>query len=1472
MQIHLSRAARCDAGDAWEMRIFSKSSRDSTYERACVHAAILGGLGLDPAASTTAFHTQSSRGKVPPRYAANITDSIRRVQKALASNMNGLEANQSILSGLTIEQDIIVEAEMVPWDAGAECIAPFYAIEQIKTSLGGPWNFLYHAKRYKAAAACEHPQVSTGQVEQRLASLAPSDLVTRIQQDIADDVILGCEIGDPNEALAARLRSHPQGPFVLTPRELPDRQGDLRKQAIEYQVPSQTATQSTVVSDSTSVGPLHLAVVFFDVLRVDGVTLVQAPYRARRELLSRLVRHIPSHSMLSHAVFLDLATGRQRSTEVSQSASEDDGLGLHSLPTHTIDRLPLTAREAALAAITMSAYPVHPSQSDAVRRCMTLDRPGPVPSEGIDALESIFAESMSQRDEGLVLKSMDAPYMSGSLAHGSRSGHIWACRRNRSFSVADAKALGEDVAPELWDKNDAVCSTPSQRCPQPHPGSWVKLKPDYVGIGDSLDLVVIGASTNRKRSAELGLASGTLVNLHLGALRRRRTQPKSFTDCSNHIPFQKTKVHSWFSCMWGLGAAELARFTERVNSGSLASMPYPCQPRSEGHPPRGTTSASNGRHEDTITDELDYILTFDSGHERPEILLRTPLLVEVLGAGFQKVRTSSKANTLFLGQPLAKRWVLRWPRITRILYPPSDKSWEQAVEMTEIKILAKFALRASRKSGLQKGLLASNADRCNQRMQHGRAGPGSDCPNPAVLTASEHKRLLENIGRLTLARGQGLSSRFCPSKQAAHRRLLAELRVQSSHQVLCSRKTLYNRVSRWVDLLRSKPKIIYEHALEHSKILPNGGRVPSAHKPSYALVPSYQTTAMSPDTDRNDLPTVHSTSSATGHISKPPETAISDRRAVPALAEHGASLRTGQPVPVQNMGSAPVSSSRPSDAQLAPRLRRRFNPLTTEKPLSICQVSSSHPLSDENMLAVRPMKSRGRKRKQQTLPADPTFEPQELEADLSMESGTQFVAAESLRGMLLTERHAGLVRELSRPRVNLKRLANQTAVRPSFGCLPLDVWRGHVNRTRFPQVAPGAGHQPSALPTPLKTPIRAKGAVFMTSAHVPAIEPANNPSSPASNTEQWPKGPAPFTKLPSVPSRESKCARSQNSAKVVEPSSPQPPFALSTSVQYPASGMDSRSIPSTMPRPSSARIPEGPKRRCHLTPCLSETLVHLFLPHTTLPFDTQGIDIDPADQSLSNPANIDLAVRTFERAFHPTQTCLTLDTLLQTLNGIWGRAHHLSTLLPPAYSCMRYPRYNEVIGPPQTRSYRTGIIFVHQQRLAAEPAVAQKLFERLSPLPTSYVSERYTAIPPTPHTMSSPSPVARFRCHVPLQSGACERPTPVPARHARRLSQSAHEQQTASALRQLNQAKQELCPGTAFYPGSLPGVSGVVVLDWHYMSYVRLLMDLCAAECGSGGTSTCPSSPSLRHLDRGCTCCRHLDMLVQHVILPPYPQ
>lgn len=65
-------------------------------------------------------------------------------------------------------------------------------------------------------------------------------------------------------------------------------------------------SQQSLVSNASDGGTRHLALVFFDVLLLDGVSLLSFPYSERRHILERTIRLFPGYAMLAERTSIDM--------------------------------------------------------------------------------------------------------------------------------------------------------------------------------------------------------------------------------------------------------------------------------------------------------------------------------------------------------------------------------------------------------------------------------------------------------------------------------------------------------------------------------------------------------------------------------------------------------------------------------------------------------------------------------------------------------------------------------------------------------------------------------------------------------------------------------------------------------------------------------------------------------------------------------------------------------------------------------------------------------------------------------------------------------------------------------------------------------------------------------------------------------------------------------------------------------------
>ena len=65
-------------------------------------------------------------------------------------------------------------------------------------------------------------------------------------------------------------------------------------------------SQQSLVSNGSDSGTRHLALVFFDVLLLDGVSLLPLPYSHRRNILEEAIRVLPGYAMLAERTCIDM--------------------------------------------------------------------------------------------------------------------------------------------------------------------------------------------------------------------------------------------------------------------------------------------------------------------------------------------------------------------------------------------------------------------------------------------------------------------------------------------------------------------------------------------------------------------------------------------------------------------------------------------------------------------------------------------------------------------------------------------------------------------------------------------------------------------------------------------------------------------------------------------------------------------------------------------------------------------------------------------------------------------------------------------------------------------------------------------------------------------------------------------------------------------------------------------------------------
>ncbi|KAL4248499.1 ATP-dependent DNA ligase family protein [Abortiporus biennis] len=112
------------------------------------------------------------------------------------------------------------------------------------------------------------------------------------------------------------------------------------------QIESQDYSQCSLASNGSNEGDRHLALVFFDILFLDGVSLLSTPYSRRRFLLESVINLIPRYAMLANRTAIDLpptqpmddAEDKMRHVFASLIANSEEGAVLKADEARYIER------------------------------------------------------------------------------------------------------------------------------------------------------------------------------------------------------------------------------------------------------------------------------------------------------------------------------------------------------------------------------------------------------------------------------------------------------------------------------------------------------------------------------------------------------------------------------------------------------------------------------------------------------------------------------------------------------------------------------------------------------------------------------------------------------------------------------------------------------------------------------------------------------------------------------------------------------------------------------------------------------------------------------------------------------------------------------------------------------------------------------------------------------------------------------
>ncbi|KAL4967206.1 ATP dependent DNA ligase domain protein [Aspergillus stella-maris] len=216
-------------------------------------------------------------------------------------------------------------------------------------------------------------------------------------------------------------------------------------------------------------------------------------------------------------------------------------------------------------------------------------------TDGQSRLEALFSKAIAERWEGLVLKGSEDPYF------------------------------------PILVNSGASCE-----------GRWIKLKKDYIpGLGDTVDLAIVGAAYNARDASELGLAKKeTWTHFFVGCLENKNAILQS----SAEPRFRVIDV--------------IDRYCMSQSNMQLLN-----------------TFGKFGARSSDSNDEFD-IEDIRSGLPGIDVVFKDPFVVELMGAGFEK--------------PSGVRYyTLRFPRVLKIHF---DRSLEDVASFLELQLLADSAV------------------------------------------------------------------------------------------------------------------------------------------------------------------------------------------------------------------------------------------------------------------------------------------------------------------------------------------------------------------------------------------------------------------------------------------------------------------------------------------------------------------------------------------------------------------------------------------------------------------------------------------------------------------------------------------------------------------------------------------------------------------------------------------------------------
>ncbi len=204
------------AEDEIKLWIYSKSGRNSTWDRFQMHPLIFAALGMAPTLAARVAGHEPDLHEVEPLDWELLLERITEVEKQEQAPFGEARAQASKRS--PPRRSVVLEGEMVAWDETRGHVAEFYKIQRLKNEQGErlavrskyhPSRFLSGAgqTRIDDAAAERSKQELENMRAKRVEKIRQKQAESReeIRRQILQDIEMGLEVEDMDAEIEKRL-------------------------------------------------------------------------------------------------------------------------------------------------------------------------------------------------------------------------------------------------------------------------------------------------------------------------------------------------------------------------------------------------------------------------------------------------------------------------------------------------------------------------------------------------------------------------------------------------------------------------------------------------------------------------------------------------------------------------------------------------------------------------------------------------------------------------------------------------------------------------------------------------------------------------------------------------------------------------------------------------------------------------------------------------------------------------------------------------------------------------------------------------------------------------------------------------------------------------------------------------------------------------------------------------------------------